>query len=56
MCGGTGEDRCEAEAMDETTVNALDTVRQCFVAAFSVATLSKLDILTTGVNLAAWTL
>ena len=27
MCrGGSTEDRCEAEAMDETTVNALDTV------------------------------
>ena len=26
MCGGSAEDRCEAEAMDQTTVNALDTV------------------------------
>ncbi|KAH9513438.1 hypothetical protein Btru_033036 [Bulinus truncatus] len=28
MCGGTAEDRCEAEAMDETTVNALDTLHR----------------------------
>ncbi|RUS90272.1 hypothetical protein EGW08_001961, partial [Elysia chlorotica] len=28
MVGGTTDDRCEAEAMDETTVNALDTLHR----------------------------
>ncbi|GFO42583.1 Arginine-glutamic acid dipeptide repeats protein [Plakobranchus ocellatus] len=28
MVGGTTDDRCEAEAMDETTVNALDTLHK----------------------------